>query len=92
VAEVGIGLAFPVETAAGCDVCLTSDDGLHTVLPAGLVEWDRPVEDAVIRESYCGKLMGSGAGSDVFDTAGTIEKAVLGMYVKVCEARAAIRG
>jgi hypothetical protein len=60
------------------------------VLLAGLVERDGPIENAVICNGHGGKLVGGGTGGDVFDPGGPIKKAVLGMDVKMSEARAAI--
>jgi hypothetical protein len=60
------------------------------VLLAGLVEGDCPIEDTVVCDGDGRELVGGGASGDVFDSAGPVEKAVLGMDVKMSEAGAAI--
>ena len=62
---------------------LETQDRLHVVLAAGLVELDRPVHDAVIGEAQRRRCRARAALHESLDLAGTVEQRVFGMDVEM---------
>ena len=74
---------FSVETGAGSHIHLAADDGPDPLFPAGLVEINDAVHNAVVRygRGVHAKLLYS---FNVFaDLVGSVQKGILRMYMKM---------
>ena len=70
-----------VEAALRRDIDFTADDGLDPLGQTGLVEGDRAVHDAVVRDGESGLAQRLGALGDRIDPAGPVEQRVFGMHM-----------
>ena len=75
----------PVEPGAGSDVGLNADDRLHACFLSLLVEVDRTVENAVVRDRDGGLLELGGPLHDICHPRRTVEHRKLSMQMEVSE-------
>ena len=80
-----VRLAFAVGHAAARDVRLHADDRLDAAVDARLVEGDRAVERAVIRDREAVEALRGRLADQLVDPAEAVEEAELRVDVEVCE-------
>ena len=90
--EVVVGLLqprdlFAVEARAGSDVGLHADDGLHALLEAAVVEFDRAQHVAVVGEGAGLHAQTGDAGRKIRDLARAVQEGIVAMDVEVDELR-----
>jgi hypothetical protein len=78
-----VGFIFLLEAGTRCDIGLTTDNGLDTLIDAKLIEFYRAVNITVIGDRKGGKLEFCGFIDETLQDTSAIKEAVLGMDMEV---------